>query len=95
MLATKDLDKKIFDYIDPWGENLAYIAWAIRASYHHTIIATPGQAVFGRDMLFNLTSVVHWRVVTAAKQRQVDIGNVRGNTKRVMHDYDIGDQVYL
>ena len=58
MLVTKYLDNKVFDYIDPWGETLASIAWAIRYSYHLTIIATPGQAVFGRDMLFNLASVV-------------------------------------
>ena len=58
MLVTKDLDNKVFNYIDPWGETLAYIAWAIRASYHHTIIATPGQAVFIRDMQFNLMSVI-------------------------------------
>ena len=40
-------------------------------------MATTGQDVFGRDMLFNLASVVDWRVVTAAKKRQVDIDNVR------------------
>ena len=50
MLITKDLDDKVFDYIDPWGENLAYIAWAIRASYHRTIMAMPGQDFFGRDI---------------------------------------------
>ena len=60
MLVTKDLDKNVFDYIDPWGETLAYITWTIRASYHRTIITTPGQAVFGRYMIFNLTSVVDW-----------------------------------
>ena len=43
------------------------IAWAIRASYHHTIMATPGQAVFGGDILFNLASVLDWIVVTTAK----------------------------
>ena len=58
-------------------------------------MATPGQAVFGRDMLFNLASVVDWRVVTAAKQRQVDIDNVRENSKQVTHDYAIGDQFYV
>ena len=57
MLVTKDLDNKVFDYTDPWGETLAYIAWSIRAYYHHTIMATPGQSVFGIDMLFNLASV--------------------------------------
>ena len=56
---------------------------------------TPGQAIFGRYMLFNLASVVDWRVVTAAKQRQVDIDNFRENSKRFTHDYAIGDKVYL
>ena len=91
MLVTKDLDNKVFDYIYPWGENLAYIAWAIRSSNHCTIMATPSQSVFGRDMLFNLTSVIEWQVVTAAKKRQVDIDNIRENAKHVMHDYAIGN----
>ena len=81
--------------MDPWGETLAYISWAIRASYHHTIMATPVQDVFGRDMLFKLASVVDQRVATSAKKRQVDIDNVRENAKRVTHDYAIGDQVYV
>ena len=53
-----------------------------------------GQAVIGRDMVFNLASVVYWKVATAANQLQLDIDNVRGNSKRVTHDYTIGDQVY-
>ena len=86
MLVTKDIDNKVFDYIYPWGETLESIAWTVRDSYHRTIMATPVQAVFGRYMLFNLASVVDWRVVTAVKQRQVDIDNVRENAKRVTHD---------
>ena len=74
-LVIKYLDKKVFDYIDPWGESLASIAWVIKAYYHHTIMATPGQAVFGRYMIFNFTSVVDWKVITAEKQQQVDIDN--------------------
>ena len=27
-LVTKDIDNKVFDHIYPWGETLAYIAWA-------------------------------------------------------------------
>ena len=71
MLVTKDLDDKVLNHIDPWGETLAYIAWGIRAYYHRTIMDTPDQAVFGGDMLFNLASVVEWRVVTAVNQQQV------------------------
>ena len=56
-------------------------------------MATPGQSLFVRDMLFNLASVVDWRVVTAAKQQQVDIYNTRENTGRATHYYAIGDLV--
>ena len=91
MLVTKDLDNKVFDYIYSWGETLAYIAWEIRASNHHTITATAGQYVFGVDMLLNLASVVDWQVATSAKQRKLDIDNVREDASQVTHDYAIGD----
>ena len=58
MLATKDLNNKIFEYIDSWGETLVSIAQVIRASYRRTIIAMPVQSVSGRDMLFNLMSLI-------------------------------------
>ena len=92
MIVTKNLDNKVFDYIDSWGETLAYIALVIRASYHFTIMVTPGQAVFGRDILFNLASFIDWRVATAVKQRQVDIYNVRETVKQFTHDHTIGDR---
>ena len=95
MLVPKDLDNKVFDYIYPWDETLASTAWEIRASYHRNIMTTTGQTVFGRDMLFNLASVVDCKVATSAKQRQVDIDNVRENSKRVTHDYAISDRVYV
>ena len=50
MLKTKSLVEREFDVVDPWGEILASIAYAIRCSYHSTLQATPGQLVFGRDM---------------------------------------------
>ena len=60
MLVTKNISNKVFDYIDPWGEPLAYILWDIRASYHQNIQSTPGQAIFDRYMISNLVSVVDW-----------------------------------
>ena len=95
MIVNKYLTNKVFDYIDTWGETLAYIAWAIRASYHHTIKATPDQPVFGRDMISNVTSVVDWRVITAGKQQQVNINNVQENARQVTHDYTIINLVYV
>ena len=46
-------------------------------------------------MLFNLTSVVDWKVATAVKQRQVDIDDVRENARRITYDCTIYDQVYV
>ena len=56
MIATKDLDNKILDYIDLLCETLAYIPLVIRASYRPNIQAKPGQDVFG---------LVDWKVITA------------------------------
>ena len=53
MIVTKDIDRKICDYIDPCEGTLASLAWVLRASYHCTLGFTPGQTVFGRGMLFN------------------------------------------
>jgi hypothetical protein len=39
------------DLIDEFVTNAA---WAIRSSYHTVLKATPGQAIFGRDMMFIL-----------------------------------------
>ena len=77
MLVSKYLDNKLFDHIYTWGETLESIAWAIRDSYHLTIMASSFQGVFGRDILFKLMSAIDCRVVTAANQRQVDIDNDR------------------
>ena len=58
-------------------------------------MTTPYQAVFGRDVLLDLASVVDWRVTTAARQLQLDIDNVRENAKRFAYDYTIGNRFYV
>jgi hypothetical protein len=95
MMRTQDLKNQVFDYIDPWGEILANIAWAIRSSHHSTLNATPAQLVFGRDMLFNITHLVDWKSISNRKQAQVDSDNLRENKGRVPHDYQPGEYVYI
>ena len=95
MIVRKDLDSQIFDYIDPCGEILSSVAWAVHASHHSTLNKTPGQLVFGRDMIFNLSTVVDWKTITKTKQTQVDRDNLRENARQVTHDYAVGDSVYI
>ena len=33
---------------------LANVAWAVRSTYHTVLETSPGAAIFGRDMLFNI-----------------------------------------
>ena len=95
MMVTKDLGNTIFDYIDPWGEILTSVAWAIRASHHSTFNATPAQLVFGRDMIFNLSTIINWQTTLNDKQTQVDRDNLRENSRRTAHDYAVGEQVFV
>jgi len=95
MIITKDLKNKVVDYINPWGEILSSVAYAIRASYHSTLGNTPSQLVFGRDMLFNLNTIIDWKLISAKKQKQVDYDNLRENRKRIDYDYSVGEKVYI
>ena len=89
MIKTKELDKFIFDYIDPWAEILSSVAWAIRALYHLTLMSTPAQLVFGRDMLFNIKKAINWKLITDNKRKQVACDNQRENTGRIPHQYKV------
>ena len=73
MLVTKDLNNKVFDYIEPWGKILESITWVIRGYYNCTINTTPLQAVFGWDTKLNFAPIVDWRVITARNQQQFSI----------------------
>jgi hypothetical protein len=39
---------------------LGNAAWAIRSTYHMVLKASPGAAIFGRDMLFNILFMADW-----------------------------------
>jgi len=95
MFLTKNLKNQVFDYIDPFGELLASVAWAIRASYNSTTNATPAQLVFGRDMIFNLQTMVDWKALSIRKQKLVDAANLCENQNRIDFDYQIGQKVYV
>ena len=95
MFLTKRLKEQTLDYIDPFGDILASVAWAIRASYNSGTNATPGQLVFGRDMMFNLSSLANWKELTLKKQKNTDKANLRENLGRVDYDYEPGQKVYV
>jgi len=69
--------------------------WAICSSYHTVLKASPGAAIFGRDMLFDIPFVADWHKIGDYRQRQTDRSNIRENNKRVDYDYKVGDKVLI
>jgi hypothetical protein len=43
-------------------------AWAICSAYHTVLKASPGIAIFGHDMLFNILFVANWNKIGDYRQ---------------------------
>jgi len=73
MVHTSELD--MADSVAPNDIDalLTNVSWAIRSTYHTVLKASPGVAVFGRDMLFDIPSIADWRKIGDYRQRQTDL----------------------
>ena len=92
---VRTLDPASIDEDDPWAGILAAVAFAIRATYHTTKQASPGQLVFGRDMIWNVKHIANWQRIKDRKQAQINKDNIRENRTRIPHEYQVGDQVLM
>jgi hypothetical protein len=54
IIWTFEVHDNYLDDDDPWKAILAATSSANRATYHTTLQKSPGQLVFGRDMIFNV-----------------------------------------
>jgi hypothetical protein len=70
-------------------------AWAIHSTYHTVLKASPGAAISGRNMLFNIPFIADWKQIGEYRQRQTDLGNERENKKSVDYDYKVGDKLLI
>jgi hypothetical protein len=71
------------------------VAWAIRSTYHKVLKASPGAAIFGRDMLFNIPLVADWHKIGERRQSLTDRGNQCENAKQIDYDYKVGEKVLV
>ena len=95
-LRTFELEEREFTEEEETFEPfLTACAYAIRCTQHTTLQATPGQLVFGRDMILPIKFHADWALITQRKQNLIDESNIRENKKRIDHTYKKGDQVLL
>jgi hypothetical protein len=95
MLRTAELD--MADSVAPSDVDafLTNAAWAIRSTYHTVLKASPGAAIFGRDMLFDIPFLADWNKIGEYRQHQTDLNTKRENKTRVDFDYKVGDKVLV
>ena len=70
-------------------------AWAIRSTYHTVLKSTPGAAIFGRDMLFDIPYIADWNDIGRRRQEKVNKDNVCENLTRLPFDYVVGKKVLI
>ncbi len=95
MLRTFEDDNSDLPSIMPFRSFISAAAWAIRSTYHTTLQATPGQLVFGRDMLLSIPFRADWARIKLRKQGLINKGVLRENASRIQHEYKVNDLVLL
>jgi hypothetical protein len=69
--------------------------FAVRATFHTTLQATPSQLVFGRDAILNTKFEADWNAIRARKRALIEKNNQNENAKRRRHTYRVGDKVFF
>jgi hypothetical protein len=95
MLRTSSLD--MAETVDPdaVSDFLDNAAWAIRSTYHTVLKSSPGAAIFGRDMLYDIPYLADWNKIGEHRQVQTDRNTARENAQRANFDYKVGGQVLV
>ena len=70
MIRTFNLEANYLDETDPWKGILSATAFAVRSTYHTTLKKSPGQLIFGRDMILNVKHEINWEYIKQQKQKK-------------------------
>ena len=73
MLCTTELDMANTLETSDIDAFLTDAAWAIRSTYHTVLKASPGAAIFGLDMLFDISFLADWNKIGDHRQCQTDL----------------------
>jgi hypothetical protein len=74
---------------------LSDAAWAVRSTYHTVLKTSPGAAIFGQDMLFDILFIADWQKIGEHRQCLTDLNNAHENEGRIDYDYKVGQKVLV
>ena len=83
------------DEFGGWEGILSAVGFAMRATVHTTMRATPAQLVFGRDAILNVRFEADWQFIKERRQHTIRQNNKKENAKRTPHTYAVGDKVKI
>ena len=95
MLRTAEIDMAMSVAPKDIEAFLTNAAWAICSTYHTVLKASPGAAIFGRDMLFDIPYIADWNKIGEYRQRQTDLNTAGENSSCLDYDYIVGDKVLV
>jgi hypothetical protein len=95
MLRTSELDMAESVKASDIDIFLSDAAWAVRSTYHTVLKASPGAAIFGREMLFDIQFIADWQKIGEFRQQLTDLSNACENEGRIDYDYKVGQKVLL
>ena len=95
MLCTAELDMADTVSESDIADFLTNAAWAVCSTYHTVLKTSPGAAIFGRDMLFDVPFLADWKKIGEYRQHQTDKNTARENNTRIDWDYQPGNKVLL
>jgi hypothetical protein len=95
MLRTSKLEMAKMAKASDIDVFLSDAAWAVCSTYHTVLKASPGAAIFGREMLFDIPCTADWQKNGEHRQQLTDLNNARKNEGRTGYDYKVGQKVLL
>ena len=66
-----------------------------RSTYHTVLKASPGAAIFGRDMLFDIPYIADWNKIGDYRQCQTDFNTKHENNSQIDYDYKVGGKALV
>jgi hypothetical protein len=74
---------------------LSDATWVICSTYHTVLKSSPGAAIFGQDILFDIPFIADWQKIGEHRQGLRDLNNACENIGTIHFDYKVGQKVVL
>ena len=94
-MRTYNIKDTYIDKYYPWLGILVAESFKICSTENRLKGYSPGQILFGNDIILQIKHTVGWKLILQRKQAQMNKDIIFKNGKIVDHHYTVGDKVIL